>query len=225
MKKLGSIMFQGLVAMLPAVLTVYILFWLVRSAELVLGGMLEVLLPEGWYIPGMGLVTGLVAIFLFGVTLNAYLGRRLLDLSEALMNRIPLIKTLYGSLKDFIGFFAAKRDNQFNQVVSVQMEFGGVPMRLIGFVTRNDFNGLPVGIGGPDEIAVYLPLSYQIGGYTAIVPRSAVKRINISTHRAMAFIVTGGVTTEKVQHQAATPPMPVTPPAPSPAVAGGDQAS
>jgi uncharacterized membrane protein len=198
MKNLGTIMFQGLVAMLPAVLTLYILFWLVRSAELVLGGVLEVLLPVGWYIPGMGLITGLIAIFLFGVALNAYLGRRLLDLSEALMNRIPLIKTLYGSLKDFIGFFAAKRDTQFNQVVSVQLDFGGVPMRLIGFVTRNDFNGLPVGIGGTDEIAVYLPLSYQIGGYTIIVPRSAVKRINISTHRAMAFILTGGVTTEKL---------------------------
>jgi uncharacterized membrane protein len=220
MKKLGSIMFQGLVAMLPAVLTIYILFWLVRSAELVLGGVLEVLLPDGWYIPGMGLVTGLIAIFLFGVALNAYLGRRLLDLSEALMNRIPLIKTLYGSLKDFIGFFATKRDTQFNQVVSVELEFGGAPLRMIGFVTRNDFNGLPVGIGGPDEIAVYLPLSYQIGGYTVIVPRSMVKRINISTHRAMAFIVTGGVTTEKVQRQAAQP---VTAPPPATAAAGREQ--
>jgi uncharacterized membrane protein len=212
LKNIGTIMFQGLMAMLPAVLTIYILFWLVRSAELVLGGVLEVLLPTGWYIPGMGLVTGLIAIFLFGVALNAYLGRRLLDLSEALMNRIPLIKTLYGSLKDFIGFFATKRDTQFNQVVSVQMEFGGVPMRLIGFVTRNDFSGLPEGIGGPGEIAVYLPLSYQIGGYTVIVPRTAVKRINISTHRAMAFIVTGGVTTDKVHNQAIHP---ATAPAPS----------
>ena len=195
MKNLGKIMFQGLVALLPAILTIYILFWLVRSAETVLGGLLQVVLP--WYIPGMGLVAGLVVIFFFGWALNAFLVRRLLDLSESLMNRIPLVKTLYGSLKDFIGFFATKRESQFNQVVTVELEFGGVPMRLIGFVTRSDFSGLPAGIGGEGEIAVYLPLSYQIGGYTVIVPRSAVRPVDISTHRAMGFVVTGGMTTEK----------------------------
>lgn len=204
-KRLGKIMFQGLVAMLPAVLTLYILFWLVRSAETVLGGILEVLLPEGWYIPGMGLLTGLVVIFLFGLALNAFLVRRLLDLSESLMNHIPVVKTLYGSLKDFVGFFATKRETQFNQVVTVDLNFGGTPMRMIGFVTRSDFSDLPQGIGEEGEIAVYLPLSYQIGGYTVIVPRTVVKPVNISTHRAMGFVVTGGMTTDKGHHRPAHP--------------------
>jgi uncharacterized membrane protein len=205
MKRLGRIMFQGLVAMLPAVLTLYILFWLVRSAEIVLGGVLEVLLPEGWYLPGMGLLTGLVVVFLFGLALNAFLVRRLLDLGDGLMNHIPLVKTLYGSLKDFVGFFTTKRETQFNQVVAVELNFGGTPMRMIGFVTRSDFSGLPAGIGHEGEIAVYLPLSYQIGGYTVIVPRTAVKAVNISTHRAMGFVVTGGMTTDKGHHRAAHP--------------------
>jgi uncharacterized membrane protein len=141
----------------------------------------------------MGLVAGVAAVFLFGLALNAFLVRRLVDLGESTLNRIPLVKTLYGSLKDFIGFFAAKKEAQFNQVVTVELTFGGLPMRLLGFVTRSDFKGLPEGIGGEDEIAVYLPLSYQIGGYTVIVPRAAVKPVDISTHRAMGFIVTGGM--------------------------------
>ena len=203
MKRLGKIMFQGLVAMLPAILTLYILFWLVRSAETVLGALLKVLLPSGWYVPGMGLLTGLVVTFLFGLALNAFLVRRLLGLSEKLMNRIPLVKTLYGSLKDFIGFFAAKRDSQFNQVVTIDLDIGGTPMRMIGFVTRSDFSDLPAGIGDEGEIAVYIPMSYQIGGYTVIVPRSAVKQVNMSTHRAMGFVVTGGMTADKGQNQAA----------------------
>lgn len=206
MKRLGKIMFQGLVTMLPAVLTLYILFWLVRSAETVLGAVLEVLLPEGWYIPGMGLLAGLLCIFLFGLALNAFLVRRLLEWGDSLMNHIPLVKTLYGSLKDFVGFFATKRETQFNQVVTLELEFGGVPMRMIGFVTRSDFRDLPTGIGSEGEIAVYLPLSYQIGGYTVIVPRSVIKPLNISTHRAMGFIVTGGMTTDKGHHSAANPP-------------------
>ncbi len=203
MKRLGRIMFQGLVAMLPAVLTLYILYWLVRSAETVLGALLKVLLPDGWYIPGMGLVAGLIVTFLIGLALNAFLVRRLLALSEKVMNRIPLIKTIYGSLKDFIGFFASGMDSQFNQVVSIELEFGGKPMRLIGFVTRSDFSNLPAGIGDEGEIAVYIPLSYQIGGYTVIVPRSAVRQVNMSTHRAMGFVVTGGMIADKGQGQSA----------------------
>ena len=197
MKRVGTILFQGLVALLPAILTLYILFWLVSSAETVLGGMLKLLLPSGWYIPGMGLLAGIVVTFLFGLALNAFLVRRLLDLGERLADHIPLVKTLYGSLKDFIGFFAKQRDSQFNQVVTMDLEFGGKPMRMIGFVTRSDFSSLPAGIGEEGEIAVYLPLSYQIGGYTVIVPRSSVKPVNMSTHRAMGFVVTGGMTTDK----------------------------
>ncbi|MBE0598608.1 MAG: DUF502 domain-containing protein [Desulfuromonadales bacterium] len=195
--RIGKTMFQGLLAILPAVLTLYILYWLVWSAENILGVALKVLLPQGWYIPGMGLLTGLVAVFLFGLFLNAFLGRKLFAWSEAAMNRIPLVKTLYGSVKDFIGFFAQKREQQFNQVVTVTLEIGGVPMRLLGFVTRNDFSDLPPGIGKEGELAVYLPLSYQIGGYTVIVPRSAVTPINISMHRAMGFAVTGGMFSDK----------------------------
>ena len=197
MKRLGKIMFQGLVAMLPAVLTIYIVFWLVRSAETVVGAMLKVVLPDGWYIPGMGLLAGLALTFLFGLALNAFLVRRLLGLGEKLMNRIPLVKTLYGSLKDFIGFFTVKRESQMNQVVTIELQFGVTPLRMIGFVTRSDFSGLPAGIGNEGEIAVYIPMSYQIGGYTVIVPRSAVKQVDISINRAMGFVVTGGMTADK----------------------------
>lgn len=197
MKKLGKVMLQGLVALLPAILTLYILFWLVRSAETVLGGLLQVLLPEGWYLPGLGLLAGLIGTFLFGLALNAFLVKKMLVLGEELMNRIPLVKTLYGSLKDFIGFFTAKHDSKFSQVVTVDLNFGGTSMRMIGFVTCSDFSELPTGIGHEGEVAVYLPLSYQIGGYTVIVPRSAVREIDISTHRAMGFVVTGGMFSEK----------------------------
>lgn len=196
-RRLGRIMFQGLVAILPILLTLYILYWLVWSAENILGGALEVVLPAGWYVPGMGLLVGVVAIFFLGLFLNAFLIRRLFAWGEAVMNHIPLVKTLYGSVKDFIGFFAQKREQQFNQVVTVELEIGGVPMRFLGFVTRTDFHDLPPGIGSEGEIAVYLPLSYQIGGYTIIIPRRAVRTVNISTHRAMGFAVTGGMFADK----------------------------
>ncbi len=206
LKQFGKILLQGLVAMLPALLTIYVLYWVVWSAETLLGSGIKVLLPEGWYIPGMGLLAGVAAIFLFGLALNAFLVRKVVDWAEAALNRIPLVKTLYGSVKDFIGFFAAKKGGEFNQVVAVNLAFGGTPMRLIGFVTRSDFAGLPAGIGDTGEIAVYLPLSYQIGGFTVIVPRGAVRPIDISTQRAMGFVLTGGIFTEKEHGHPAVPP-------------------
>lgn len=202
MKRIGKIMFQGLVAMLPAILTIYILFWLVRTAEAMLGGLFKALLPEGRYVTGMGLVGGLAITFLVGLALNAFHVRELIGLSEKLMNRIPLVKILYGPLKDFVGFFAAKRDSRFDQVVTIDLEVGGRPVRMLGLVTRSDFRDLPPGIGAEGEIAVYLPMSYQIGGFTVIVPRSAVRSVEISTHRAMGFVLTGGMTADSEPGQA-----------------------
>jgi uncharacterized membrane protein len=186
-----------MIAILPSALTLYILYWLVRSAETILGNAIKVVLPEGWYLPGMGLLVGMFLIFCLGLFVNAFLFRRMLNLGEAALNHIPLVKTLYGSMKDFIGFFAQKKTREFHQVVTLELNMGGGPMRMIGFVTCSDFRDLPEGIGKDDEIAVYLPLSYQIGGYTLIVPRSAVRPIDISTNRAMGFVVTGGMFQEK----------------------------
>lgn len=197
MKRFGRIMFQGLAAILPAALTIYILYWSAATAEKILGAGIKVVLPEGWYLPGMGLLAGIFVVFIFGLALNAFLVRRLFDLSEALMNRIPLVKTLYGSVKDFIGFFAGKKEREFNQVVTVDLEVGGIPLRFLGFVTRTDFSDLPKEIGDDDRIAVYFPLSYQIGGYTVVLPRRFVKPVPISMQRAMGFAVTGGMSTEK----------------------------
>ncbi len=196
-KKLGKIMVQGLVAVLPALLTIYILYWSVWSAETILGNILKLLLPPGWYIPGMGLLAGAIGVLLFGFALNAFLVQRLLDWGEEALNRIPLIKTLYGPAKDFVGFFSAGKERGLSQVVTVELRCGEVPMRMIGFVTRNDFEGLPPGIGGEGEIVVYIPTSYNIGGHTVIMPRSAVKPVDISAHRAMGFVVTAGMFTEK----------------------------
>jgi uncharacterized membrane protein len=205
MKRLGRTMLQGLGAILPAALTLYILYWLAANAEQFLGAGIKVILPEGWYLPGMGLLAGLFAVFLLGLTLNAFLVRRLFQFGENLLNRIPLVKTLYGSVKDFIGFFAHQREREFNQVVTVELEMGGVPIRFLGFVTRTHFGDLPEGIGHEGEVAVYLPLSYQIGGYTIMVPRSAVKPVNISMQRAMGFAVTGGMFADKGRGEGPAP--------------------
>ena len=75
MKALSKIFFTGLAAVLPVLLTIYILSWLGSKAESVLGETIKLLLPDRWYTPGMGLLAGVVLIFLVGLTLRAWVVR------------------------------------------------------------------------------------------------------------------------------------------------------
>ncbi|MGH8635764.1 MAG: DUF502 domain-containing protein, partial [Burkholderiales bacterium] len=98
---------------------------------------------------------------------------------------------VYGALKDLFGLFAGHEEGQAMQVVSVRLP--GSDMRALGFVSRADFSGLPEGIGREGEIAVYLPMSYQIGGYTLFMPRAQAVAVDMSREDAMKFILTAGL--------------------------------
>jgi uncharacterized membrane protein len=66
---------------------------------------------------------------------------------------------------------------------------------VLGFVTRADFADAPAGLARADEVAVYLPMSYQVGGYTVFVPKSACTAVDMSREDAMKFILTAGLKT------------------------------
>ena len=137
----------------------------------------------------MGLVAGIVLLFFIGLAVNAFIIRQLIWLVEKLLERIPLVKSIYGSLHDFMDYFAAgKSRGGLKQVVMVSMG----QARLIGFMTRDRITDLPgVNTQNGDEIvAVYLPFSYQIGGYTLYLPRSQVTLVDMSMEEAMRRVLT-----------------------------------
>jgi len=191
MKKINKKLLAGLATILPLVITVYLLYWLTTSAETLLGSLIKLILPEGWYWPGMGIAAGVILIFLVGLLMQAWMVRTLVSLGERIVFRIPLIKTVYGSVRDLISFVVRGQDTALRQVVTLTL--GEPPVTLIGFVTREDLTAFPDEIGGQDMIAVYLPMSYQLGGYTVIVPRSAVQPLDISLEEATRFVLTGGI--------------------------------
>jgi uncharacterized membrane protein len=185
-RHLGRLFLTGLVALLPIGVTLAIFYWLGASAEALLGG----LMPDAYYYPGMGLLLGVILVILVGLSIQYWAIREFLIWGENLMARLPIVKIVYGSVRDFMDFFTALRTREdFNQVVSITLG----DMRIIGFVTRPDLIGMPAALGGADQIVVYIPLSYQIGGLTVILPRSAVEPLNISLQDAMRFVVTAGV--------------------------------
>jgi len=189
MKHLGSILLKGLVTILPIGLTVYFIYWLSVTTESVLSKPIRAIIDDANYWPGMGLVTGFVLLFLVGLAVNAFLVRRLFALGEEWLMRVPVVKTVYGAVRDMTRLVnTGKKKRDLDRVVT--LEFG--PGRLIGFVTQENAGDLGFG-GGEDLVAVYLPMSYQIGGYTLYLPRKYLTETDMTVEQAMRIVLTGGV--------------------------------
>ncbi|MFA5252722.1 MAG: DUF502 domain-containing protein [Phycisphaerae bacterium] len=196
MKKISKYFIQGLMALLPIVLTSYIIYWLVKTAETLLGSVIKFIFPDKLYLPGMGVVAGLLIVLGFGVLLNLWLFRRLFEAGERLLEKVPFIKYLYNSFKDLADFFDTAKKKNFNKVVMVDL-LNNKDVGLIGFITRENFKDLPENIGDKDKVAVYLPMSYQVGGFTVIVPKSRTTIVDMNIEEAMRFALTAGLSTKK----------------------------
>jgi uncharacterized membrane protein len=147
----------------------------------------------------MGLVVAVVFVFLVGLLMHAILFRRVFAEAERLLLEIPLVRSVYAALRDLLGLFAQHKEPSL-QVVSLDLPGN---LRVLGFVTRTDFSDAPAGIARADEVAVYLPMSYQVGGYTVFVPKSACTPVEMSREEAMKFILTAGL---KATSPAVEPP-------------------
>ena len=203
MKSIGRIFLTGVFTILPILATIYLVVWLFAAVERFLGKQLLLLLPDEYYRAGMGLLAALVLIFLIGLLMRAWLFRQLIKLGESLLLKIPLIKVVFRSLKDLFGLFSDEKSSEALQVVSVQLP--GTDMRLLGFLTRSDFSDMPKGVGNEDEVAVYLPMSYQVGGYMVMIPRNRVTPVPMSREEAMRFVLTAGLKTEAKQIELVKP--------------------
>ena len=199
MRKVGRIFITGLLTVLPVVITIYFTVWLLGVLERFFGKQVMFLIPDEWYRTGMGLVVAVVFVFLVGVLMHAILFRRLFGWAEKLLLGVPLVRSVYAAMRDLLGLFAEHKEPSL-QVVSLALPGN---LRVLGFVTRADFADAPAGLARADEVAVYLPMSYQVGGYTVFVPKSACTAIDMSREDAMKFILTAGL---KTASPAAEPP-------------------
>ncbi len=192
MKALGRLLAKGLFTILPIVLTVYFIYWLGVTTESLLSGLLKVWLPAEIYVPGMGLVAGFVVLIVVGLLVNAYVVRRVITFSESLILRIPVVKTVYSAVRDLTGLMkVGEKGGELQRVVMVQ--FG--PGKVIGFVTQE--NATLPGLGTDEElVAVYMPMSYQIGGYTLYLPRDRIEPTDLTVEAAMRIVLTGGIQTK-----------------------------
>lgn len=189
-RKLRSALLRGLVVVLPIGFTLWLLWWLGSTTEAALRRLILLVVPPENYLPGMGIVAAIVLLLVAGALFNALLVQSALAAWERLMERIPVVKTIYGASRDFMKLLPAGRKRRdLRRVVLARL--GGA--RVIGFVTRDDASELGIVTKQDDLVAVYFPMSYQIGGYTALVPRASIVPLDVPVESAMRMVLTGGL--------------------------------
>ena len=191
MKKLINYFLQGLLFVVPIAVTIYV----VIKAVVWLDNLLPVKVPipvpgaESFDLPGLGIL--LIASI---ITVAGYIGTRFVRnpvfaIFEGLIERTPLLKLIYSSVKDLIEAFVGEK-KRFTQPVLVTMN-NNPPIQRIGFVTENDLTELGL---GKSKMAVYLPFSYGFNGQLVIVESDNVQKLDASGTEMMKFVISGGVT-------------------------------
>jgi uncharacterized membrane protein len=176
MKRLISYFLKGLLVFVPAALTILVIFWAVQKIDTLLK------VP----IPGLGIIVIITGITAIGFLASNYLGHKFFDFIDRLFARVPVVKMLYSSVRDLINAFAGERKS-FDKPVIVELIAGGP--KAIGFITQEDLTFLSLA----GNVAVYFPQSYNFAGSVLIFPAERVSPLNIDSSKAMAFVVSGGV--------------------------------
>ncbi len=198
LQPLWRLFLSGLAAVLPLAITIYLVVWLGSAAEALFGRIVRGLFPDWIYFPGLGILCAIGAILLIGLFVRQWAFKRLWQFGEDLIHRIPLINTLYRGIRDILEFVSrSNRREDLQRVVLVELYPG---IQTMGFVTDESvIEVLPElreaeGVDTDTElISVYMPMSYQIGGYTIYLPRDRVRPIDISVEDALRVILTAGV--------------------------------
>lgn len=190
MRYLLRLVLRGSAATLPMVVTAWVLWsalsWL-NEIGMQLLDLSGVSIP---LVPGRGLAVMLGTLLTVGVLFQINPVSWLFQELEDWLLRFPVVKTLYGAVKDFAGMFDGKK-KQAQQVVLVNMPEQGM---LVGFVTSPEIP-YPVSQAFADQdlVTVYLPMSYMVGGYTLFLPRRQITPVDWSFEDAMRFAITAGV--------------------------------
>jgi uncharacterized membrane protein len=181
MKKIAAYFGQGLLFLIPIVATIYVLYIVFLRIDQIFD----------FDIPGLGFLLMLSLVTITGFLVSTVLARSLTNLIDSLFNRMPVGKMIYSSVKDMMSAFVGD-EKQFNQPVMVSL-LPGSGIQLMGFITREFLSDL----GAADSAAVYVPQAFNLGGFVIIANRDQITTLEIDSGRAMAFMVSGGVSSLK----------------------------
>jgi len=187
-KRSKNYFLSGILVVIPVVITIIVLKAIFTFLDELL---LPFLMPRiGYWIPGIGIIITLIGIYLVGILVTNFIGRKFINLGEKLLLHIPIAKSIYGSVKQIMETFSFKSEDAGGKVVMV--EYPKKEVWSIGFIngeiihpeSKKKFYSILI-------IAAINPTS----GFFILVPRNKVVHLTISVEEAMKWIVSGGIVT------------------------------
>jgi uncharacterized membrane protein len=184
----------GLLIWIPLVITIWVLKLVVDVLDQSL-----LLLPVGWqtenwlgiHIPGLGTLLTLLIIFVTGVFATNFFGAQLIELWHEILHRIPVVNSIYSSVKQISDTLFSSSGQAFRKALLVQWPRPG--MWTIGFLTGTPGGGVAEHLP-PDCLAVYVPTTPNpTGGYFVIVARKDAIELDMSVDQALKYIISMGV--------------------------------
>jgi uncharacterized membrane protein len=195
-------MVAGILVWLPILATIWVVTFMLHLMD----GTLLLLPPAyrpqalvGFTLPGVGLLFALIIVLLTGLLVTNLIGHRLIAWGEELLNRIPVVRSVYGGVKSFAESVLSQ-SSSFRKVVMVEYPRAGV--WSIGFLTAEDVPEVSEKLGEP-HVAVYISVALNAtAGNLVIVPRREVVELDMSVDAAMKMIITCGVVVPPAAHKA-----------------------
>lgn len=181
----------GLLVITPIWGTVLILKTLFVTVDGILGDMLARIVTPGYYVPGLGIATLVLLIFATGLFAANFIGRQIVALWEDLLNRVPVVRGIYSTLKSMMDILSFTERGQYNRVVLIQFPKNGhYCFAFVTGVTKGEVQD----ISSDPLVHVYVPTSPNpTSGYFLLVPEREVIPVEISVEEAMKLIVSGGL--------------------------------
>ncbi|MCP5357467.1 MAG: DUF502 domain-containing protein [Pseudomonadales bacterium] len=196
MNSLTRAFLLGLSILLPVVLSIQLIIWLGSTVESWLKTLWLLVLSDTMYFPGLALISFIALTTLVGLLSRLAIIRGVLKLPGRAMERIPLVRYIYSTIKDFLDLIGGKT---FSDQSVVWVTLPQANARLLGIVTKSgdDKSARLSSFIEDDEVAVYLPMSYQAGGYMLVVSRDQIEKTDMSPGEALHLIMSAGLGQQK----------------------------
>ncbi|MDQ0589535.1 DUF502 domain-containing protein [Variovorax paradoxus] len=187
-------LFSGLLVIVPLFITLAVLKWIIDTLDQTLW-----VLPSVWQkwlydnnVRGLGVLLTLAILLGVGAIASNFVGKRLLGWGDAVVRRIPVVRSIYSSVKQVSDTLFSENGNAFRTAVLVQWPREGV--WTIAFVTGMPGGDVVEHLGGGDYLSVYVPTTPNpTGGYFVMLKRSDCIELKMSVDEALKYIVSMGV--------------------------------
>jgi len=197
MEHLRAYFIAGILVTGPIALTLYLIWAFVDFIDRSVGHILpdeynpQTYLP--FHVPGLGLILAVIGLTLIGAATAGVLGRVLLRMSERILARMPVVRGIYGAVKQIFETVLAKQSNSFREVVLLEWPRQG--MWTVAFVTARAEGEIKANVA-PETIGLYVPTTPNpTSGYLVYVPREEVVPLSMSVEDGIKLVISGGIIT------------------------------